>query len=63
MNRNEFYSALSDYNDEHSIKHYGTKGQKWGVRHWQNADGTFNEAGKQRYFGKKSGLKAFTDNK
>ena len=57
MNRNEFYSALSDYNDEHSIKHYGTKGQKWGVRHWQNADGTFNEAGKQRYFGKKSGLK------
>lgn len=34
------------------IKHYGTKGQKWGVRHWQNADGTFNEAGKKRYFGK-----------
>lgn len=39
-------------NDE--IKHYGIKGQKWGVRHWQNADGTFNEAGKKRYFGKKN---------
>lgn len=54
MNRREFYSAVSDYNEEHSIKHYGTKGQKWGVRHWQNADGTFNEAGKERYFGKKN---------
>lgn len=39
---------------KNEIKHYGTKGQKWGVRHWQNADGTFNEAGKERYFGKSS---------
>jgi hypothetical protein len=31
--------------------HFGIKGQKWGVRRYQNADGTFNEAGKQRYFG------------
>lgn len=43
------------------IKHYGTKGQKWGVRHWQNADGTFNEAGKKRYFGKKNGVKEVWD--
>ena len=36
-------------NDE--LYHHGIKGQKWGVRRWQNADGTFNEAGKKRYFG------------
>lgn len=33
------------------LYHFGTKGQKWGTRHWQNPDGTFNEAGKKRYFG------------
>lgn len=40
--------------DLNELKHYGTKGQKWGVRKWQNYDGTFNEAGKERYFGKSS---------
>lgn len=32
------------------LYHHGIKGQKWGERRWQNADGTFNEAGKKRYF-------------
>ena len=50
MDRFEFYSNAKTY-EENSLKHYGTIGQKWGVRHWQNADGTFNEAGKERYFG------------
>lgn len=36
------------YNGE--LYHHGIKGQKWGVRRWQNPDGTFNEAGKKRYF-------------
>ena len=40
--------------DLNELKHYGTKGQKWGVRKWQNYDGTFNDAGKERYFGKSS---------
>lgn len=31
------------------LAHYGVKGQKWGVRQWQNEDGTFTEAGKHRY--------------
>lgn len=39
------------------LYHHGIKGQKWGVRRFQNADGTFNEAGKIRYFGKKSSHK------
>lgn len=37
------------------LYHSGTKGMHWGTRHWQNPDGTFNEAGKERYFGKGSG--------
>lgn len=31
------------------IAHHGTKGMKWGVRKYQNADGSLNEAGKKRY--------------
>lgn len=31
------------------IYHYGIKGQKWGVRRYQNADMTWTEAGKERY--------------
>ena len=36
------------------LYHYGLKGMKWGHRRWQNGDGTFNEAGKERYFGERS---------
>lgn len=31
------------------LEHYGIAGQKWGVRRFQNEDGTLTEAGKQRY--------------
>lgn len=31
------------------LAHYGTKGQKWGVRRFQNEDGTLTAAGKERY--------------
>ena len=57
MNRIEFLANLDKYKGEdHStfLQHYGILGQKWGQRRWQNADGTFNEAGKERYFGTKS---------
>lgn len=37
------------------LYHYGLKGMKWGVRRWQDADGTFNSAGKERYFSKGTG--------
>lgn len=32
------------------LAHYGTKGMRWGVRKYQNADGSLNEAGKKRYY-------------
>lgn len=36
---------MSDY----VLQHYGIKGQKWGVRRFQNEDGTRTEAGRKRY--------------
>ena len=31
------------------LYHHGIKGQKWGVRRFQNEDGTLTSAGKKRY--------------
>ena len=31
------------------IAHHGIKGQKWGVRRYQNADGSLTDAGKKHY--------------
>lgn len=34
---------------EKYLAHYGIKGQKWGVRRFQNEDQSLTEAGKRRY--------------
>ena len=44
---------IAIYSDE-NLSHHGIKGQKWGVRRWQNADGSYNEAGERRYRGENS---------
>lgn len=31
------------------LVHWGIKGQKWGIRRYENEDGTLTEAGKKRY--------------
>lgn len=31
------------------LAHHGIKGQRWGVRRFQNADGSYTAAGKERY--------------
>lgn len=36
-------------NDSSILMHYGIKGQKWGVRRFQNIDGTLTKEGKERY--------------
>ena len=54
MNKIEFLYNKDKYqgiDSSKALSHYGILGQKWGQRRWQNADGTFNEAGKERYFG------------
>lgn len=38
----------SDY-----LQHFGIKGQKWGVRRFENPDGTLTEEGYKRYYGKR----------
>ena len=34
--------------DLNSLEHYGVKGQKWGLRKYQNPDGSYTELGKER---------------
>lgn len=43
---NTFYSQ-NDYRNY--IAHFGVKGMKWGVRRYQNSNGSYTSAGKRRY--------------
>lgn len=42
-------NRFKKYLEQNSLKHHGIKGMKWGVRRYQNADGTLTSAGKKRY--------------
>ena len=42
-----YYVAGIPYSDE--LYHHGIKGQKWGIRRYQNEDGSYTEAGLKRY--------------
>ena len=37
------------YYEDNYLMHHGIKGQKWGLRRFQNADGTLTPDGKKRY--------------
>lgn len=48
LNRESIEILHSDlYLDE--LFHHGIKGQRWGIRRYQNEDGTLTEAGRERY--------------
>lgn len=38
--------------DQNELYHYGIKGMRWGVRRFQNKDGSYTAKGKKRYAGK-----------
>lgn len=37
------------YNEDLELYHHGIKGQRWGVRRYQNADGSLTDAGRKKY--------------
>ena len=39
----------TEYDYNNSLYHHGIMGQKWGVRRFQNRDGTLTEEGRKRY--------------
>ena len=43
----EYYVTRND-----ELRHYGIKGQRWGVRRFENYDGTLTPEGMERYYGK-----------
>ena len=48
-----YYNSGFPYSDE--LYHHGIKGQRWGIRRYQNEDGTLTTAGKLRYGAQKVG--------
>ena len=46
------------YNYTAELRHHGIKGQKWGVRRYQNYDGSLTAAGRKRYGVNVEGAKA-----
>lgn len=53
----DYMVAISDDGVAY-LAHHGIKGQKWGVRRYQNPDGTWTEAGKKRYLNSDGSLNA-----
>lgn len=43
--------------DDSELYHHGTKGMKWGIRRYQNKDGSLTPAGKKRYAKEEAALK------
>lgn len=49
MENNYIITSDGSFIESTELMHYGIKGQKWGVRRYQNKDGSLTAAGKKRY--------------
>ena len=56
------YSLVHAYNEGAYLAHHGVKGQRWGVRRFQNKDGSLTAAGKNRNYNKENMKNAETQN-
>ena len=48
-NANYILTSDGSFISDEELYHYGIKGQKWGVRRYQNDDGSLTPSGKKRY--------------
>lgn len=55
--RDSLYHSGMEYDDY--LMHHGIKGMKWGVRRYQNSDGSLTAAGKKHYERKASSSEAY----
>ncbi len=52
----KYYGNQCFFNQSNMISHSGIKNMRWGVRRFQNKDGTLTEEGKKRYYAKRASI-------